>query len=260
MRCLLLVSALLGAGSFAVGADEKYVTVKGTIKWNGEKAPAVELVDFKGHLDTEACCKAGPLAATKIEVDAKSLGVKNVVVWIRPDDVNRANTFPVAQIHPDLAKPKSKEHIIDQPMCQFEPRITVAREGDTLVIKNSAGIPHNVNYNSDAEQFNVNLPSKAEKKLKDPLAKQKSPILVACNIHPWMEAKVRVFDHPYYALTDKDGKFEIKDVPAGKWKIVYQHEGGFHKGKDGIYGFPIDLKGDKKTMEMEPVKLELPKP
>ena len=257
MRCLLLLSALLGVGSFA-RADEKYVTIKGTIKWNEATAPAAAIIDVK--VDAATCCKAGPLESTKVEVDPKTLGVKNVMVWIRPATAGRTDSFPIAQIHPDLAKAKSKEHVIDQPKCQFEPRITLARLGDTLLIKNSAAIPHNVNYASDIESFNSTLPAGAQKKLDKPLEVQRSVINVACNIHGWMEAKVRVFDHPYYALTDKDGKFEIKDIPAGKWSIVYQHEGGYHKGKAGIVGFPVNLKGDKKTMELDAVKLELPKP
>ncbi len=259
MRCLLLLSAFLGFSSFATAA-EKYVTIQGTIKWNEDKAPAADLIVFKGHVDQKACCVAGPLASSKIEVNAKNLGVKNVMIWLRPDDTDRTKTFSIDKIHPDLAKPKSVEHVIDQPTCQFEPRITVAREGDTLVVKNSAGIGHNVNYSSDEESFNVNLPTKTEKKLDKPLKAQRSLIGVACNVHPWMEGKVRVFDHPYFAITDKDGKFEIKDAPVGKWRIVYQHEGGYHKGKEGLLGYPIDLKGDKKTMEMDAVKLELPKP
>jgi len=258
MRSLLLLSALLGCGAFAAGADEKYVTIKGTIKWNEDKPPAAAIIDVK--TDKAVCCKDGDLASSKIEVDAKSLGVKNVMIWLRPDDEVRTNTFPLNQIHPALAKPKSKEHVIDQPKCQFEPRITVARAGDTLVVKNSAGIGHNVNYSSDIESFNVNLPAGAEKKLDKPLEAQRSFINVACNVHTWMEGKVRVFDHPYYAVTDKDGKFEIKDAPVGKWRIVYQHEGGYHKGKEGLLGFPVDLKADKKTMDMDAVKLELPKP
>ena len=257
MRCLLLLSAILCLGSFA-RADEKYVTIKGTIKWNEDKAPAKAIIDVK--TDAATCCKAGPLESSKIEVDAKTLGVKNVMVWLRPVDADRTKTFPLAQIKAELQKPKGKEHVIDQPKCQFEPRITLARLGDTLLIKNSAAIPHNVNYSSDIESFNSTLPAGAEKKLDKPLEVQRSVINVACNVHGWMEAKVRVFDHPYYALTDKDGKFEIKDIPAGKWSIVYQHEGGYHKGKAGILGFPVNLQGDKKTMELEAVKLELPNP
>ena len=257
MRRLLVLAAVVGLGSFAQ-ADEKYVTIKGTVKWNEDKAPDAVVVNVVQN--KAECCKDGPLASNKVEVNPKNLGVRNVMVWLRPDDNVRANTFPIAQINPALANPKPVQHVVDQPKCQFEPRVIVARAGDTLVVKNSAGIGHNVNYNSDIEQFNVNLPAGTEKKLDKPLEAQKTVINLACNIHPWMEGKIRVFDHPYYAITDKDGNFEIPGAPVGKWRVVYQHEGGYHKGKEGLLGFPVELKGDKKTMELEAVKLELPKP
>jgi len=265
MRSSLLLAAIFGCAS-AAEADEKYVTIKGQVKWNGEKAPAVELVDFKGHADQAACCKDGPLSSTVLEVDPKSLGVKNVVVWLRPDDTIKDNTFPLAQVKPELAKAKSVVRVIDQPMCQFEPKITIARAGDTLVVKNSAKIGHNVNYSSDIQNINQLVPSGGEVKLDKPLEAQRTPIGVACNIHQWMTAQVRVFDHPYYALTDKDGKFEIKDVPVGTWRIVYQHEKGNHQKKsdinDGYLGYSTAIMGDKAVQELDPIKLQffVPKP
>jgi hypothetical protein len=42
-------------------------------------------------------------------------------------------------------------------------------------------------------------------------------------VHPWMFAWVTVVDNPYFAITGKDGKFTIKNVPAGKYKIVALH-------------------------------------
>src|SRR5262249_47260706 len=52
------------------------------------------------------------------------------------------------------------------------------------------------------------------------------PNLVKCDIHGWMGARVFVFPHPYFAVTDKDGNFEIKNAPAGKFRLVVLHEGG----------------------------------
>ena len=250
---------MFGCVPFA-GADEKYVAIKGQVKWNGEKAPEVVLVNLAGHADKAACCKDGPLAANAVEVDPKTLGVKNVVVWLRPDDTIKDNTFPQASIKPELTAPKSVERIIDQPICQFEPKITIARAGDTLVVKNGSKIGHNVNYGSDIQSINQLVPAGGAVKLAKPLDAQRHPITVACNIHPWMTAQVRVFDHPYYALTDKDGKFEIRDVPVGIWRIVHQHENGFHQNKpdsnDGYLGFPMAVKGDKATLELELIKLQ----
>jgi len=260
MRCLLLIAAVGFSVAARAADDPKYVTVTGQVKWNGAAPPALAPVDVK--VDKVTCCKAGPLLPSNQIVDPKSLGMKNVIVWLRPglapDDTDRTKTFPLEKIKADLQKPKAKEHVIDQPTCQFEPRVLAARDGDTLVVKNSAGIPHNINYSSDTEALNMLMPAKSEVKLKAPLAVQRTPVAFKCDIHPWMQGRVRVFDHPYFATTDKDGKFEIKDAPVGKWRIVYWHEDGFHKGKDGILGFPIEIKGDKATLELDPIKLELP--
>ena len=66
-----------------------------------------------------------------------------------------------------------------------------------------------------------------------------------------------MFDHPYFAITDADGKFEIKDAPAGKWRVVYWHEDGFHKGREGVIGETIEVKGP--TLELKPLDFEFPK-
>jgi plastocyanin len=219
-------------------------------------APKAEIVDVK--TDRESCCKDGPLSSNKFIVNPKTEGLKNVVVWIRPDNDERTSTFPREAIHPELQKHKPVQHVIDQPKCQFEPRVVAAREGDTLLMKNSASINHNINYNSDAESFNVTLPPVKSKDLDKPLQAQRTPIAFKCDIHGWMEGRLRVFDHPYFAITDDNGNFSIPKVPVGKWRIVYWHEGGFHRGKDGILGFPIEVKAGQ-SLELPALKMELPK-
>lgn len=260
MRQLLLLSAAILAGSSA-RAGEKYVTIKGQVKWNGDKAPAAVPVNFNGNKDAGECCKAVKMAtldSTEFLVDSKTLGLKNVVVFLRPDDTDKAKTFPLDQVKPELMKPKSVQHVIDQPKCQFEPRVLAARAGDTLVIKNSAAIAHNINYAGDPESINVLIPAGGEHKLKSPLDASRLPYSFKCDLHGWMTGRIRVFDHPYYAITDKDGKFEIADAPVGTWRIVYYHEAGVHQGKpeanEGHLGFPITIKGDKKVVELEPMK------
>ena len=252
---LLAVALFVSAGTAA--AQDKLVTIKGQVKFNGDTAPPVPVVNVT--TDKLVCCKDGDLADTMQIVDPKSLGVKNVVVWLRADTDNRREDFPQDKIPAKLKEAKSVAHVVDQPKCQFEPRVLAARAGDTLVFKNSATIPHNTNYSSDGESFNVNIPAGAEKKLDKPLASQSTPVTFKCDVHPWMAGRLRVFDHPYFATTDKDGNFEIKDVPEGKWRIVYWHEGGYHKGRDGAAGFPVEVSAAKPTLELPAIKLELPK-
>src|SRR5262249_4421621 len=85
-----------------------------------------------------------------------------------------------------------------------------------------------------------------------------TPISVQCDIHPWMKAYIRVFNHPYFAVTDEDGKFTIKDAPAGEWRIVvWQEKSGWGKADRNDpnpptkTGTPITIKaGETTTLEV----------
>ena len=69
-----------------------------------------------------------------------------------------------------------------------------------------------------------------------PLVNEKPPIQYKCTIHGWMTGYVRIFDHPYYAVTDANGNFEIKNAPVGKFRIVYWHENGVRGGEGPVRG------------------------
>ena len=232
-----------------------YVTISGFVLWPGDIAiPPVKLVNARPALFPGF----GPVPINDVLIEPKTRGIKNVIVWIRPDNMDRSATFPLGKVNPELAAhlrvPDS--HVIRIMDGNFEPRILAARAGDSLRFDNTAPVPININYSSDIEQFNVNLRPGAEKKVARPLEAQRTVISIACNIHPWMQAKARVFDHPYYALTDEHGHFEIRDVPVGKWRIVYQHEHGYHKGRDGLLGFPIEVKSDKYVFHIDPLQYQ----
>lgn len=245
------VSALVALPSSQAQNPPEWTTIKGQVILPNAPAPAaVNVTADQGH-----CLAKGPLTSDEVIIDKKTNGLKNVVVWLRPDSNDRMDKFPQDKIKPELAKAGPKNHIIDQPCCQFVPRIVAARAGDTLEVKNSAPVAHNFHSEAGAignalMQANTNL--KAQK----PLEASNTPVPFACNIHPWMQGKVRVYDHPYFAVTDAEGKFEIKDAPAGKFRVVYWHEGGFHKGREGILGETIEVKGP--TLELKPLSFVFP--
>ena len=255
LPALSLGATLLMGLSQAGAADTKFVSVKGMVTYTKAPDPAVE--DVK--TDKAVCCKDGDLKSNKYIVNAKTKGLKNAVVWLRPDSDDREAKFPQDKTEPSLLKAKPVTHVLDQPKCQFEPRVLAAREGDSIQVKNSSEISHNINWNGNGLTFNVSIPSKKDYKPEETLKAERLPTSFACNAHGWMQGRMRVFDHPYFAVTDENGNFEIKGAPEGKFRIVYWHEAGFHKGKEGVNGFEIDIKdGGKNTMELKPIDIELP--
>ena len=253
IACLGLTLVAFGS-SAAVAEDANWVTIRGKVNLSDLKLKALAKPALLNvTADVAHCQSKGPLTAEDLIVNPKNGGVKNVWVYLKPAV---GDTFAPKDIHPALANAKPKELVIDQPCCQFVPRAFAARTGDTLLIKNSSPVPHNTNFNSDDLSFNQTIAAGGEYKPEKPLTAQKSPALYACNIHPWMKGMVMIFDHPYYAVTDADGKYEIKDAPAGAIRVFYRHEGGYHMGKDGAKGFPNNIAGA--TMELKPIDLELP--
>jgi hypothetical protein len=124
------------------------------------------------------------------------------------------------------------------------PHAVAVRQGQVLILKNSAVVAHNFHLDGGVDNpgANVLIPPDGERvEVKDLKAAQR-PIVVTCGIHTWMRGWVRVFDHPYFAITDADGKFEIKKAPAGEWRLfIWQEETGWlHKG--GREGEPITIK------------------
>ena len=252
VSCALLC-ALVGPGS----ADDKpaWVTVKGQVVFPTDKAlpkrAALAVTQDKDH-----CLAKGAILDESVLVNPKTRGVKNVVVYLRPDSKQPDAAFAPNEIHPADAKRKPAEVVIDQPCCMFVNRVTVARVGDTIVVKNPAPVVHNFFWSSaNNGDHNPNIAANAAWTMPKPLVKENPPIQYKCTIHGWMTGYVRIFDHPYYAVTDENGNFEIKNAPAGKFRIVFWHENGVRGGAKGRFGDPIEIKGP--TMEMKPTEFDV---
>ena len=124
----------------------------------------------------------------------------------------------------------------------FEPRVVAVRQGQNFVIKNSAVIAHNANWVSTKNgAFNRAIASGGQLKLAAALVGEQNTITLACTTHGWMNAYIRVFDHPYFAVTDKDGKFEIPAILPGAYNVYMWHETGWIGGKARAKGAPVDI-------------------
>ncbi len=95
---------------------------------------------------------------------------------------------------------KSPKVELDQKNCEFLPYALAIHQDQTLVIKSSDPVNHNVRYAAFTNAaFNQILAPKGELEVK--LVAERRPILVACDIHSWMKAYLMVFDHPFFAVT-----------------------------------------------------------
>ncbi len=229
---------------YAASAEVSYAQTWGTIKGQVVFAGANHTPEkLKVNKDEQHCLSKGDILSEKFVVDPKSKGVRWVMVWL----VDSKNPKAQLPIHPSLADVKEKDVVLDQPCCVYEPHVMGMRTGQVLVTKNSSPVNHNVNIISTGNNPNQNLLIPAGKELKvEGWGAAAAPTKIECNIHPWMTAWVRVFNHPYFAVTDKDGNFELKNAPAGEYNLVtWQEEVGWVKG--GKVGVPVNIKADGVT-------------
>lgn len=265
---MFLVAAVLAMAAPVPKPGPDWVTVKGTVVWPEKKpVPEPEVIDVSGLRGGDGdYIRKGPAVIEEwCAVDEKTRGLKDVVVWLRPDDNDSKTVFPADKIHPELVKPKAKTHTVSNEYCRFDRRTLAVRAGDSVewVNKGPVVLAVQVQLGDDSAIHNL-LPGKDS--VTTELKKAGSGLFCDA-IHNFKEptwtpgrGRIRVFDHPYFALTDAEGRFDLPNVPRGKWRIVYLHTTGFHMGKDGWLGFPVEVEGNKQgEMTMKPVEFEGPK-
>ncbi len=243
IRCVSAALAAVGLLTYCAspgtggGGKQGWGTIKGRIVWGGKDLPKQAKIDVK--VDQAHCLANGPLFDNLFQVNPKTKGLKNVFVALKasPD-----NPLPV---HPKLKGGADKPVVLDQPRCLFMPRAVAVREGQELLAKNSSPVSHNIRWvgNPDFnEGGNVTIPAGKSFAIKG-LKAQPLPLLLQCNIHPWMSGRLAVYDHPYFVITDENGNFEIKLAPAGAQRLTAYHEGlGWRGGAKGKNGQEITVK------------------
>ena len=136
---------------------------------------------------------------------------------------------------------------LDQKGCEYVPSIFAVQTGQKIVVKNSDPVLHNVHTMPAADSGNqvkneAQLPNTAD--LTFSFSKPEMFLKFKCDVHQWMFAWVSVFDHPYFAVSAKDGTFKIANVPPGKYKLQAAHR------KAGVVTQEIEVK------DGEPAKVD----
>jgi hypothetical protein len=194
-------------------------TIKGHVTLDGE-APAKKMIAIQaGHKDEAHCKKGDTDDLTWVVGDGNALA--NVVVFLKP--VSGKFKVDVSQ------KTWEDKVVIDQPFCAFKPHVSVIfADGQKLLVKNSAPILHNSRLAGSPLKNPAKGETLAPGKDKEFTVKADTQVIkINCDAHKWMEAYIWAFDHPYAAVTDANGNFEIKNVPTDvDVQVMAWHEGG----------------------------------
>lgn len=182
------------------------VTLKGT--------PKLEIT-----IDMASDPKCGAMhsapVTTRHYVTGADGGLANVLVYVKSGLADK--NFPAPTDEPTL----------DQKGCEYWPYVVAIQTNQKLKIKNSDPTLHNVHAipkpGTANKEFNFAQP------VKDMVTEKSFPspevlIRFKCEVHPWMFAYVGVLDHPYFAVTDKDGNYKISGLPNGKYTIEAFHQ------------------------------------
>jgi len=197
LKSLSLIAILLFTVSLVQAGS-----IQGEVKFSGQVPPPKT---YKTGKYSKVC---GPI----IQSDAllvENKRVKNVVVWLSGRGAKKL-------------KAHSGEYHFDQKKCQYDPHVVVMAKDSTLEIHSSDPINHNIHtYSFENDPINIMFTQgqEAEQEFEEP-----EVVKVACDLHSWMEAWVVVTPNSYFALTSKEGAFEIKDVPPGKYTLNIWHE------------------------------------
>lgn len=113
---------------------------------------------------------------------------------------------------------------IDQKGCVYDPHVLGVVTNQPIDITNSDPTLHNIHaLPKNSPQFNIAQP-KIGMKMTKSFVKPEIMVKIKCEVHTWMASYVGVLDHPFFAVTDDKGNFEIKGLPAGEYELEAWHE------------------------------------
>ena len=229
----LLVGGMLLAAPLLAHAGG---TIKGKVTFAGKVPPPKEFA-FSKFPNVEFCKKNENKSADgntrllkEVEVDG-SKGLKNAVVSVR--DIEDKGFIGKAD--------KEALQVVEAELCEFKPYtgISVSKglfkvvnnDADPSDPKSAEGVLHNPHSfdqlgAKSSTEFNIGLAKKGdslEKSVKLKMSKKGSVLRLQCDQHEFMQGWYLPVTNAHYGVSGADGTFEIKDVPAGKHKVMAWH-------------------------------------
>jgi plastocyanin len=185
-------------------------SITGTVTFDG-KAPALKPLT----MDADPVCAkkhSGPVPSEMLALgNGNTMG--NIVVWVSKG-LASGKTWPA---------PKTPV-TLDQNGCQYKPHVMGIMVGQPYKILNSDGVLHNIHSLPKINSpFNKPMPPTV-KETTTTFDKPEPIFPIKCDVHPWMNAYIGVFTHPFFSVTSTDGKYTISGLDPGTYEITAWHE------------------------------------
>jgi plastocyanin len=196
------------AGAGAMPTNTTGSRVRGKVSFQGAP-PAPKPLNMAAD---PSCAKlhASPAMAQEVVVDNQG-DMQNVIVFVSDGLGNRA------------FDPPAQPAVIEQKGCLYLPHVLAVRANQVLQLVNDDSTTHNIHPQpSNNREWNKAEPPGS--KLEESFAREEIAIPVKCNVHPWMKGYIAVFKHPYFAVTAKDGSFDLSNLPPGTYTLKAWHE------------------------------------
>ncbi len=218
------LSALTMGGILSMSTSahsQKGNTIVGEISFTGSAPTRKSL-----NTSSDSACKSKALSEEVIVTKGK---LKDVHVRIKSGTAGK-HTSPKASIK------------VAQDGCVYSPHVIGAMVGQPVAIKNKDQTMHNVHaYIGKETWFNRSQPKGAPDIIETDTGEAGEVFELKCNVHAWMHNFIPITDHPYFDVSSTDGKFAIKNVPAGSYTLEAWHP------KYGLKSQRITVSGTTKT-------------
>lgn len=193
----------------AITSAPAVATLTGTVTLNGTP-PEMPVI----AMTSDPKCHVGhgdiPLKSDRVLCGANG-GLQNVFISI----VN-----PPAG---DYAVPEAPV-VLDQIGCMYTPHVVGVQVKQKLEIRNSDPTLHNVHRVAKANGGDNRMQMPNSQPLIHTFDIAEERMRYKCDVHPWMNSFVFVKDNPFFAVTDKDGAFNIAGLPTGEYEVKAWHE------------------------------------
>jgi plastocyanin len=204
----LVAKGMPGANSGARPDASSGAAVVGKVKFQGTLPQPVKV---SMNADP-SCAKLHPGPAMSQDfVTGSDNTLGNVIVFISDGLGSRTFDMPTEEVS------------FEQKGCMYEPHVVALRANQKLKMMNGDNTTHNI-HPIPANNREWNKAEPAGSTMEESFPREEIAIPVKCNVHPWMKSYIAVFKHPYFAVTGKDGSFQLPNLPPGEYTVEAWHE------------------------------------